>query len=146
MKWLFLVLLVSCAHNSSKKIFAQYQHVLDANPVREVLKSCVTIDLKSQPMAWYFRESIRSHNRDLSKPNFNGQFYLLESPMSGGSNWFVADCKTGKVKGTDLIGDVLFSVNSSVLVVNPPEEYPEIYKWINSEMVLQKNKIHPPNV
>lgn len=125
-----------------------------------MLKTCQTIDLKSHPMAWYFRNNIRNNNPDLSKPNFNGQFYLLISPLSGGANWFVADCKTGKVKGTDLVGELLFNAKSSVLVRNPPSEdatfesykdempafgYPEVFKWNGVEMVLQKNQIQPAN-
>ena len=161
MKWLLLVLLLSCAQDPALILLTKYQHVVAANPVKNVMKTCAKIELRSHPMAWYFRANITQNNKDLTKPNFDGHFRLLESPLSGGSNWFVADCKTGKVKGTDLVGDLLFNVSSSVLIRNPPAKdatqdtykdemppfgYPEIYKWINDEMVLQKNRIQPANL
>jgi hypothetical protein len=147
-KWPLLMLLVSCAHDHHKELLPQYQAVLQAHSVKEVMKSCKTIDLRSHPMAWYFRSNIRQHNLDLTKPNFNGQYHLLISPLSGGANWFVADCKTGKVKGTDLVGELLFNAGSSVLVRTPPKvsQYREIYKWNGAEMLLQKNLIEPENL
>lgn len=161
MKWLLLLVLAACATDPAKILLTKYQHIVETNPVKEVMKTCHKIDLRSHPMAWYFRTNITENNKDLTTPNFNGHYRLLESPLSGGSNWFVADCKTGKVKGTDLVGDLLFKVESSVLVRNPPWKkatlesykdempafgYPEIYKWINDEMVLQKNPIQPMNL
>ena len=161
MKWLLLLTLFACAHDPSAYLLYKYQNVVKNNPVTNVMSTCQTIDLRSHPMAWYFRTNIRENNPDQSKPNFNGQYFLLISPLSGGANWFVADCKTGKVKGTDLVGELLFNVNSSVLVRNPPAKkttqadyqdempafgYPEIYKWNGAEMLLQKNQIQPANL
>ena len=160
MKWILLLLVISCAHAPGEYLAFKYQDLLKKNEVKDVMTTCARIDLKSHPMSWYFRNNIRNNNSDLTKPNFNGHYHLLESPLSGGSNWFVADCKTGKVKGTDLVGDLLFNAHSSVLVRNPPDVdatydtyedempatgYPEVYKWMNDEMVLQKNRIQPAN-
>lgn len=148
MKWLLLLALVGCAHDPHKELLPKYQALLQTHKVKDVMNSCKPIDLRSHPMAWYFRNNIREHNPDSSKPNFNGQYFLLISPLSGGANWFVADCKTGKVKGTDLVGELLFSADSSVLVRTPPKvsEYREIYKWNGSEMILQKNSLEPANL
>lgn len=148
MKWFFLLAFIGCAHDASKDLLLKYPTVLKNNPAKNVIQTCKTIDLRSHPMAWYFRNNIRNHNPELTKPNFDGQFHLLISPLSGGANWFVADCKTGKVKGTDLVGELLFNAQSSVLVRTPAKasEYPEIYKWNGVEMVLQKNPIHPANL
>ncbi|MBU6154609.1 MAG: hypothetical protein KGP28_09940, partial [Bdellovibrionales bacterium] len=55
---------------------------------------------------------IRKNNPNLKKPNFGGQFLLLQVPYMMGTDWLIMDCKSGRFLKESLSGDAEFHPDS----------------------------------
>ena len=118
-------------------------------------QSCVKLNFNSYAEALRNKDNILKTNPETSTPNFDGHFLVLKSPMSTGSIWFIADCKTGDFLPSTFPAENLFHLNNSpVAVMNPPNPLatitsyrpgphglPKFVIWKNSSWEVLPNTI-----
>jgi hypothetical protein len=81
-------------------------------PAKEILPECRKPDFTSYSRARNAEEMIRKNNPDLSKPNFGGQYLLLQAPYMMGTDWLILDCKTGVFLKEVITGQAEFKKDS----------------------------------
>jgi len=118
-------------------------------------EGCTKLNFNSFTEALKHKDNIMKANPEISKPNFDQHFLLLKSPMSTGSIWFIADCKTGEFLPNTFPAENLFHlINSPVAVMNPPSPLatistyragphglPKLVIWKNSSWEVLPNTI-----
>jgi len=98
-----------------------YAEILKYATVAPNNLKCANLNFNSNPEALKNQVNILKGNPEIDKPNFDGHYLLLKSPMSTGSVWFIADCTTGQFLPNTFPAENLFHVNNSpVAVMNPP--------------------------
>ena len=81
-------------------------------PAKDTLSDCKKPDFASYSRARNAEEMIRKNNPDLGKPNFGGQYLLLQIPYMMGTDWLIVDCKSGSFFKEVLTGNADFKTNS----------------------------------
>lgn len=143
-------------HQRSTYILPLYQaEIMKYATGIPVEQNCAKLNFNSFADALKNQATITQANPEISKANFNSQYLLLKSPMSTGSIWFIAECKTGNfLPNTFPAGNVFFSPNTPVAVMNPPSPLntfttyrpgayglPKLIVWKNSKWDVLPNPI-----
>jgi hypothetical protein len=81
-------------------------------PAKEILAECGKPDFTSYSRARNAEEMIRKNNPDLKRPNFGGQYLLLQVPYMMGTDWLILDCKTGTFLKEVITGQAEFKKDS----------------------------------
>ncbi len=158
---LFFMFITGCAtpFTQDSTLFTKYEDLMIKNPGMSKIFECKPLDIKSSKKAMKYRTEIEAQLPLLIKPNFNGVYRLVDVSLSTGTEWLLADCRSGKFTGATLTGDLMFSWDSAVVIKNPPgvsetlESYksqkknpPEIYLVDErGQLALIENKIQPPH-
>lgn len=137
-----ILVLNSCAHPKSgvtvtpasavkeapkDLLLPKYEKLLKDNPAKsDPLPWCKVPKVKLSKKTNIYRKAIHSEFEEVGKrPNFCGSYFLMATPITGGGEIFIFDCRTGKPKvftsgKTDT--NPLVSAKSCAFVVNPPLE------------------------
>ena len=124
--------------NDSKIVTVQetlksYQKIFADHPAELKSISCKKIDFDSHPQAQTAKGNILDLNKDVTHPNFGGQYLLLKNRLLFDTRWFVVDCASGKFFRESLTGDFSFQANSTMVIINRSGKAPSLKAWTDEQ-------------
>jgi hypothetical protein len=172
-KYLFVSLLfaVSCAiqapnpgvsqtnviksFSRDKSLAEQYNDFMLTFPAEDKVASCKSINFRSDRRLRRNQKNLFLNNPQMAIPNYNGIYLLLENPISLGSEWFVVNCKSGRLESIfPFAGDIIFRPESRLIVTKRFGDFdtlktfketafglPEVYEWANRKWLKHDNPI-----
>lgn len=156
---MFFILLWSALAHAETTLLSRYEALMEKYPAVP-LAECVAPKILSNPETRRYRSALKLLLKEHPpEANFCGKYLLMEQPITGGGDLYVADCETGKIKTIKGIYAWHFpyaKATSCLLVKSEPDHQqadgdfgvgvygpPQLFVWQKEKLTKLKDPIWP---